>query len=220
MAPDPGHRASDADREAVSGVIRDAAADGRLGIDELDERLSAVWSARTYGELALTTTDLPVDVGAILAGQSVAGPQVAVVVGRTRLDPAHEPTTETTIAVFGSAERRGSWTVPATLNAVAVFGGVELDLRDATLTARETVIHAFALFGGIEIVVGEDVELVVRGASILGGFGGTSSGVGRPGAPVVRVVGAAVFGGVEVKQRPPRHDHGQHRPHRPGPAGD
>lgn len=202
MPPDPGHRASDADREAVSGLVRDAAAEGRIGMDELDERLSAVWTARTYGELALTTADLPVNLPAVLAGSPPEPVRAAV--GATRMAPAGGPGTGHAIAILSGCERKGNWTVPATLNAVAVFGGVELDLREATLTARETVIHVFAMFGGIEITVGEDVELVVSGAGILGGFEGASSAGSAPGAPVVRVVGAAIFGGVEVRRRSPR----------------
>lgn len=202
MAPDPGHRASDADREAVSGLVRDAAAEGRIGLDELDERLSAVWTARTYGELARTTADLPVNLPAVLSGSGP--PALRPATGTTRLAAVGGPGTGHAIAVFSGCERKGNWTVPATLNAVAVFGGVELDLREATLTARETVIHVFAMFGGIEITVGEDVELVVSGAGILGGFQGAGSAGSGAGAPVVRVVGAAIFGGVEVRRRPPR----------------
>jgi hypothetical protein len=55
----PGHRASDAEREAVADRLRTAAADGRLDPDELDERLSAAYGARTTGELVPLTADLP-----------------------------------------------------------------------------------------------------------------------------------------------------------------
>lgn len=202
MPPDPDHRASDADRDAVSAVVRDAAAEGRIGMDELDERVSAVWSARTYGELARTIEDLPVNLPAALSAVPGAASVPAVAGTQTRLVRAHEPSTGHAIAIFSGAERKGVWTVPATLNAVAVFGGVDLDLREATLTAQETVIHVFAMFGGIDITVGEDVNLVVSGAGIMGGFGGSSSAGSGPGAPVVRVVGVAIFGGVEVKRRP------------------
>ena len=52
-------RASDADREAVSARLRDHNAEGRLTQDELDERVSAALSAKTFGELRTLTTDLP-----------------------------------------------------------------------------------------------------------------------------------------------------------------
>jgi hypothetical protein len=56
----PEHRASDADRDRVAAVLRDAHAEGRLDVDELTERLDATYASRTYGELAALTQDLPV----------------------------------------------------------------------------------------------------------------------------------------------------------------
>jgi hypothetical protein len=53
-------RASDADRERVAQLLRDSAADGRLEMDELDERLDSAYAARTFGELRALTRDLPV----------------------------------------------------------------------------------------------------------------------------------------------------------------
>jgi hypothetical protein len=55
----PEHRASDAEREAVADRLRTAAGDGRLDPDELDERLTAAYAARTTGELVPLTSDLP-----------------------------------------------------------------------------------------------------------------------------------------------------------------
>jgi hypothetical protein len=57
--PTGGHRASDAEREAVADQLRTAAGDGRLDPDELEERLAAAYSARTTGELVPLTADLP-----------------------------------------------------------------------------------------------------------------------------------------------------------------
>src|SRR5687767_15961189 len=54
-------RASDADREQVAAVLRRAAGEGRLELAELDERLAAVYAARTYADLEPITRDLPVE---------------------------------------------------------------------------------------------------------------------------------------------------------------
>lgn len=56
----PDLRASDADRERVAEVLRDALAEGRLDMTEFEERLEETYKARTYGELAPITRDLPV----------------------------------------------------------------------------------------------------------------------------------------------------------------
>src|SRR5712691_8192286 len=52
-------RASHGDRDRVVELLRVAAGDGRLTAEELDERLEVALTARTYGELAALTTDLP-----------------------------------------------------------------------------------------------------------------------------------------------------------------
>lgn len=55
----PGLRASDADRERVANELRDHYADGRLTMEEFDERIDSVYKAKTFGELAPITADLP-----------------------------------------------------------------------------------------------------------------------------------------------------------------
>ena len=55
----PDHRASDAEREATAERLRVAAGDGRLDPEELEQRLDAAYGAKTVGELATLTRDLP-----------------------------------------------------------------------------------------------------------------------------------------------------------------
>ncbi len=61
--PDPDRRpevrAADADRERVAELLRRAHDEGRLDLDEFDERVTAAWAARTYGDLDALTVDLP-----------------------------------------------------------------------------------------------------------------------------------------------------------------
>ncbi|HEX5194820.1 MAG TPA: DUF1707 domain-containing protein [Solirubrobacteraceae bacterium] len=52
-------RASDADRDEVVELLRRAAGEGRIGHDELDERVAKALSARTYRELNATVDDIP-----------------------------------------------------------------------------------------------------------------------------------------------------------------
>jgi Domain of unknown function (DUF1707) len=59
MVEPPEMRASDADRDRISAVLREAHAEGRLPQDELLERLDATYDARTYGELDRLVADLP-----------------------------------------------------------------------------------------------------------------------------------------------------------------
>jgi hypothetical protein len=183
-------RASNADRERVAEVLRNAAADGRIELDELDERLAVVYAARTYAELEPVTRDLPV------AGSPV-GPSDRV--GGTPVDRVG-------LAVLGGFERKGGWVVPPEFTCFAFWGGGELDLREARFAQREVVIRAFACMGGISIVVPEDVEVVVTGIGIMGGFDHSASGPGTPGAPRLTVTGATFWGGVSVTRLPPEEE--------------
>jgi len=52
-------RASDGDRDKVASVLREHYAQGRLTTEEFDERLETLYTSKTYGELAVLTSDLP-----------------------------------------------------------------------------------------------------------------------------------------------------------------
>ena len=174
--------ASDAEREAAVERLRVATADGRLTMDELSDRSELAYRARTTAELSALTRDLPTEHG---------GPAPAPVVARGE-------TAARFVAVFSGAEREGFWRVPRRSKAVAVFGGVKLDMTTAELGAHETHIRAVAVFGGIELIVPPGVEVQMTGLAV---FGGKSAKVpsAPAGAPVIHVHCTAVFGGVEVK---------------------
>ncbi|MGI5165305.1 DUF1707 SHOCT-like domain-containing protein [Spirillospora sp. CA-253888] len=59
MASNPEIRASDADRDRVAGSLQEHCAQGRITVEELHERLDAVYQARTLGQLEEITHDLP-----------------------------------------------------------------------------------------------------------------------------------------------------------------
>ncbi|MGW0362452.1 DUF1707 SHOCT-like domain-containing protein [Streptomyces sp. NPDC002990] len=196
--PLPELRASDADRERVVERLRDAVAEGRLDMDEFQERLEAAYKSRTYAELEPLTRDLP---AASAPMPAAAGP------GAGSAWPARiggAAPSKTAVAVMSGFQRKGRWTVPARFDAVAFWGGGELDLRDADFAQREVVINCVAIMGGIEITVPPGVEVDVRGFGFMGAFDQRdSTGPRQPGAPRVVVTGFAFWGGVEVKVKPP-----------------
>lgn len=181
-------RVSDTDREDAAEVLRDAAGQGRISLDELDERLERAYAAKTFADLAVVTRDLP------QTGQAAPRPAAVSRIGGT-------PRSKFSVAVMSGARRMGHWVVPATYVSVAVMGGVELDLRDAQFAAAEVTLHAYTVMGGIQIIVPEDVEVDVSGLAFMGGFDHHASGPGVPGAPRVRVLGFALMGGVEVRRK-------------------
>lgn len=199
----PELRASDADRERVAEVLRDALAEGRLDMAEFEERFDATYRARTYGELAPITRDLP--------GAGVSVPAVSMVKqpvgGGSWADRivGGEGSSRWAVAVMGGFQRRGRWTVPRRFHSVAFWGGGELDLREADFVDREVVVNCVAIMGGMNVVVPPGIEVVVRGIGIMGGFDHSQEGVlGDPGAPRVILQGVAFWGGVGVTRKLPR----------------
>jgi Domain of unknown function (DUF1707) len=217
-------RVSDADREQTADLLRQAAGDGRITFEELDQRLEAAYAARTYGDLTEVTADLPA------AGQPPPGPLETVPGTFPAARIGGEPGSGVSIAILGGVDRSGTWVVPPRHSVVALLGGVQLDLREARFSQRVVTIDVFTLMGGVDIIVGEDVEVDVSGFGIMGGFDHRASGPGLPGAPKVRVVGLALMGGVNVRRgqlkRDRNHRDHHHRDHHHrdrweiGPAAD
>jgi len=108
------------------------------------------------------------------------------------------------LAVFGSVERSLNTKQFRGGRIMAVFGGVELDLRQADMETDEIVLVINALFGGVEVRVPETWAVSSHGTGIFGGYvdGTRFTGVEdltKPKAKVLLLQGMAVFGGVEIK---------------------
>ena len=194
-------RASDADRDRVADILREALAEGRLNAEEHAERVDAVYSAKTTGELEPLLRDLPAgrrdsaerfgESGALGHEASRAAAPWPPAPGGDRQDNV--------VGIFSGATRQGRWRVPGKIEATAIFGGVEIDLTEAIFQQQHVVINATAIFGGVQLKVPENVTLQQKGTGIFGGFDVKSTEATDPAAPVVLVKGAAIFGGVEAK---------------------
>ncbi len=194
-------RASDAERERIAEVLREAVAEGRLDMEEFDERLNAAYTARTHGELEPLVRDLPVPGSAAPAPATPADPTG----WRERIGGT--PTSRMGIAIMGGFQRKGTWTVPRRFTAFTLMGGGEIDLREARFEDRDVVIRCFALMGGVQIIVPPDLETHVSGIGLMGGFDHTGSADGDPTGPRVTVTGLALFGGVSVERKLRKEEH-------------
>jgi hypothetical protein len=173
-------RASDVEREAVVERLRTASAEGRLTLEELTTRTEAAYSARTRGELASVTTDLPER--------------------RPTATPAQPARTSRIVSVFADVTRTGWWRAEGTVAPISVFGDIELDLRQAAVPSGEAAIQAIAPLGDIEVIVPDGVSVELSGFSL---FGRKKVDVRKPSsaapAPVVRVRAFTIFGSVLVR---------------------
>ena len=204
--PQPGQprradlRVSDADRHAVADILREAAGEGRLDIDELEERLEETYKAKTYADLEPITQDLPV------AGQAPVMP-AAPAAGAAPVVYSEGEGSDSASAFLSNVERKGVWVVPQQFSVHAVLGDANIDLREAHYSAREVVINATSVLGSVKVTVPPNVHVIVEGNGVLGEFNEPSAKVPEAltaDSPVVRVRGLAVLGDVTVKRRGPR----------------
>jgi hypothetical protein len=177
-------RISDADRNKVAEILRDAAGDGRIDFEELDQRLEATYAAKTYAELVPITHDLaPATTSSVVKGVE------------------HEHA----VAIMGGVERRGPWVVPEHFSVFCLMGGAELDLREARFSAPEVTLTINAFMGGANIVVNRSTNVVVHGVGIMGGYSAPRSDTDlqlTADSPTVHVKGVAIMGGVSVVRKP------------------
>ncbi|WP_405808114.1 DUF1707 domain-containing protein [Streptomyces sp. NBC_00210] len=192
----PEMRASDAERERVAERLRDAVAEGRLDMEEFEQRLEAAYTARTHGELEPLVSDLP-------AGTAAAAPALATGSGAWARRVGGPATSKVAFAFWGGFGRKGTWTVARRFTSFTMMGGGELDLREARFEDRETVIRCFAIMGGVQIVVPPGLNVEVSGIGLMGGFGehGSVESAPDPAAPRVKITGFALMGGVGVERK-------------------
>jgi hypothetical protein len=186
-------RVSDDDRHKVAEILREAAGEGRIDLDELDERLEATYSAKTYADLVPITVDLP------------AHEPTSLPVPKREVLPA-STTHNSSIAVMGECKRQGAWLVPVSHTAFALMGSVTLDLRGATFAERDITITANAVMAEVKVIIDAGTNVVVSGVPIMGEFHQAKDKVApalSPDSPVVRVKGMALMGSVSVQRLPP-----------------
>lgn len=106
-------------------------------------------------------------------------------------------------AIFGGIEKRLNGKEFRGGQLQSLFGGIEIDLRDADIDGVEAVLHTNAMFGGIELRVPETWYVAARGQGIFGGFKDstryTAPGDTDKPKKTLIVVGTAIFGGVEIR---------------------
>ncbi len=130
-------RASHQDRDRVVEILRDAAGDGRLTPEELDQRLEAALTARTYAELAVLTTDLPA------AGSAAIGVPAGDAQPKELMRRASRS---------GSLRRDGSWVVPRRIESRTTSGSVLLDFTRAVVTVPVLDLNVDMRSGSLSLI--------------------------------------------------------------------
>lgn len=165
------------DREAAVELLKGAAGDGRLSLEDFSERVGTALRADTREQLAAAT----------------AGLEPSPPVGSTQA-------VSSVVAVLGDRRQVGRWRLPAVLRAVAVLGDIHLDLREAVVSDEVVEITAVTVLGNVTLDVPEGVEVELAGFDLLGDRELRLAPVARRmGTPLVRVRAYGMLGDVYVR---------------------
>ena len=104
------------------------------------------------------------------------------------------------ISLFSGAEIKSQSNPFQGGNILAVFGGTDIDLRDAVIVDEEITIEITTVFGGVSLKVPENVQVEVSGIPIFGGFEDKTRHVNKENThqPIIYLKCVSIFGGVEV----------------------
>jgi hypothetical protein len=180
-----------AERERTIAFLSDRFSRGDLDLEAFEERVTIAHRAGSQEELVALTADLAPTAEAVVASSPMTiAPET----------PEHDEA----LAIFGGVQRTGRWRVPRRMRAVAGFGGIDLDFRNAELPAGPFALDVRATFGGVQIIVPPNLAVEVHGSAIFGGFAHMDRVPPSPdpNAPVLHVYGKVVFGGVSIETRP------------------
>jgi len=178
-------RASHEDRDRVVELLRVSAGDGRLTAEELDERLEAAMTARTYGELARLVADLP-----------AAGPVVS----------APAPRVKDVVRIdcdSGDAKREGRWVVPQRIEARVRSGRLKLDFTQAVITQPSLQLDAEVRSGHIILITKPGIVVDTDDVAVRSGHVKVRAPWGPDVPEVLRIEVSGTVGSGHFVARPP-----------------
>jgi hypothetical protein len=182
-------RASHQDRDRVVEVLRVAAGDGRLTAEELDQRLEAALTARTYAELAVLTTDLPA------ANAPAPAPAAAF----------PEPKDVARIECgSGSTKRDGRWVVPRRMDVRVSSGAVRLDFTEAVISQPSLQIGAEVRSGQLILITKPGIAVDADDVEVRSGRIKVMQPWGHDAPVSLRIVVTGKVGSGRLLARPPR----------------
>lgn len=170
----------DSERQLVADRLQQAVGLGALTLQEYISRIDVVYAARNRADLATAIDGLP------------SAPPVGT-----------SSRTSWVVNIFGDEQRSGAWRPDSQVTTVNVFGDTVLDLRTAYTDSDEVVIKAWSMFGDVELLVPEGVEVELTGICVFGDRRVDVAAVPRvPGTPRVRLVAMSLFGDASVRTQP------------------
>ncbi len=175
-------------------MLGDAAAEGRLSVDELDERIESAYATRSVGGLDLLLADV--------SAETVSDEHTLASHHRSdRIVVREGPGgTRRVISIMGGNDRRGHWRIAKRCTVVSIMGGSEIDLCDVELSHPVTQLNVYSAMGGATIRVPNGVRVQVSKLAIMGT---NDVRLGdwppRPGGALIRIRLVSIMGGGKVR---------------------
>lgn len=190
-------------RQATVDALCEHFANDVLEVEEFERRVDLAHRAATLDELDEILADLPGAETRPAPAPSGSRSPESRAPGTVAPDRVREK--DFALAVLGGSSRTGRWIPARWTVAVGIMGGVKLDFREAMLGPGVTEVTAFAMWGGVEIIVPPGMDVEARGLGIMGGFDHADEAPVSADSdrPKLRIRGMAVMGGVEVSVRYP-----------------
>jgi hypothetical protein len=179
-------------REQVIEQLKLHYAHDNLTVEEFEQRIERASAVEEKLALLEVVKDLPSISDSSRSAAANNSGQAAINMGEVRQQ-------QDLVAIFSGTERKGMWYPARNMKILAAFGGVDLDFSKALLPPGDTYIDAMCVFGGVDIVVPEGVNLEISGVPIFGGIDNKYGDRRIPGAPTLHISAFALFGGIDIK---------------------
>jgi len=181
-------------REVIEKLKAHFAKDN-IDVDEYEHRLMVATNTESTLELTSLLSDLPGIEDEPDKETEVGEWDYEINTGMVRKSQAM-------VNIFSGTTRKGVWNPPRYLDLINIFGGSDIDFRNARIPPSGVTVTVVAVFGGVDIIVPPGINVEVNGIGIFGGFDDKSTGEVYEGAPTIKVDGIALFGGASVKVKP------------------
>jgi len=179
-------------REEVIDTLIYNYSHGVISSEAFERRLDQAMASKSHQEIFDLTADLDKTTDSEFTSQKER--QFNVNYAASDIDE-----TETIVNILGGSSRSGQWKVPSEIRIITIFGGADIDFTDAIFTTPNVTIKTLCLFGGTDISVPEDINVISKAFCILGGIDNSAPSIASRQAPTLTIEGLVMFGGLDIK---------------------
>ncbi len=199
------------EREDAVQKLCAAYARDHITTGELETRLERVYKSADRTQLLTVLEGLPAMQIQRLGDAPVPVPAAAPAAQPPAASPEHRrrrglgPGEKRYLAFMSEIKKEGNWSPPPVIVANTIMGSLVLDFREAVIPAQGIDIYVDVIMGDLKIILPPGLPADVDCSTFMGSINDKSK-AGVPGAPTIRVTGAAMMGGISVVTKVPRRE--------------